>query len=101
MFCQKVNPDGNTSIGSGKLDGEGIPADFFSDINVRKAFMHAFDRDLYREDVLQNIDSVPSNPNVVGLPYAIDVPVYEYDLEKAADYMKKAWGGEVWKKASK
>jgi len=100
MFCQKVSPD-STSIGSGKLDGEGIPPDFFSDINVRKAFMHAFDRDLYREDVLQNIDSVPTNPNVPGLPYAIDVPVYEYDLEKAAEYMKKAWGGEVWEKGFK
>lgn len=101
MFCQKVNPDGNTSIGSGKLDGEGIPPDFFSDINVRKAFMHAFDRDLYREDVLQNIDAVPTNPNVPGLPYAIDVPIYEYDLEKAAEYMKQAWDGQVWEKGFK
>lgn len=101
MFCQKVSPEGNTSIGSGKLDGEGIPPDFFSDINVRKAFMHAFDRDLYREDVLQNIDIVPTNPNVEGLPYAIEVPVYEFDMEKAAEYMKKAWDGQVWEKGFK
>ena len=101
MFCQKVNPDQNTSIGSGKLDGEGIPPDFFSDINVRKAFMHAFDRALYEEDVLQNISSIPTNPNVPGLPYAIDVPVYEFDLEKAAEYMKKAWDGQAWEKGFK
>jgi peptide/nickel transport system substrate-binding protein len=101
MFCQKVNPDQNTSIGSGQLDGEGIPPDFFSDINVRKAFLHAFDRELYEEDVLQNISSVPTNPNVPGLPFAIEVPVYEFDLEKAAEYMQKAWDGEVWEKGFK
>ncbi|GAK60749.1 extracellular solute-binding protein family 5 [Candidatus Vecturithrix granuli] len=101
MFCQKVNPDQNTSIGSGKLDGQGIPPDFFSDINVRKAFMHAFDRGLYESDVLQNISTVPTNPNIPGLPYAIDVPVYEFDLEKAAEYMKKAWNGEAWEKGFK
>jgi peptide/nickel transport system substrate-binding protein len=101
MFCQKVDPNQNTSIGSGKLDGEGIPPDFFSDENVRKAFMHAFDRELYEEDVLQNIEIVPTNPNIEGLPYAIDVPVYEFDLDKATEYMKKAWDGQVWEKGFK
>ena len=93
MFCQKIDPTGNPYIGSGQLDGEGIPTDFFTDINVRKAFMHAFDREVYAEDVLQGISIVPSNPIVKGLPYSIDVPVYEYDLEKAAEYMQKAWDG--------
>ena len=37
MFCRKINPTGNPNIGSGKLDGNGIPPDFFSDINVRKS----------------------------------------------------------------
>ena len=101
LFCQKVDPNQNTSIGSGKLDGEGIPPDFFSDVNVRKAFLHAFDRELYEEDVLQNIETIPTNPNVPGLPYAIDVPVYEFDLEKSAEYMKKAWDGQVWEKGFK
>ncbi|MCP4397747.1 MAG: ABC transporter substrate-binding protein, partial [bacterium] len=101
MFCQNVDPNQNTSIGSGKLDGEGIPPDFFSDANVRKAFMHAFDRELYEEDVLQNIEIVPTNPNVQGLPYAIDVPVYEFDLEEAAEHMQKAWDGQVWEKGFK
>ncbi len=101
MFCQKINPEGNTFIGSGKLDGEGIPPDFFTDINVRKAFLHAFDRELFEEDVLQNIETIPTNPNVPGLPYAIDVPVHEYDLEKAAEYMKQAWDGQVWEKGFK
>lgn len=101
MFCQKTSPDGNTSIGSGKFDGEGVPPDFFADINVRKAFMHAFDRELYQEDVLQNIETVPTNPNVPGLPYAIEAPIYEFDLKKAEESMKKAWDGQVWEKGFK
>jgi peptide/nickel transport system substrate-binding protein len=101
MFCQKVDPVQNTSIGSGKLDGEGIPPDFFSDMNVRKAFMHAFDRELYEEDVLQNISTIPTNPNIPGLPYAIEVTVYEFDLEKTTEYLKKAWDGQVWEKGFK
>jgi peptide/nickel transport system substrate-binding protein len=101
MFCQKVNGASSTSLGSGKLDGNGIPPDFFPDIHARKAFMHAFDRELYAEDVLQNISIVPTNPNVQGLPYAIEAPVYEFDLEKAKAEMQQAWGGQVWEKGFK
>jgi peptide/nickel transport system substrate-binding protein len=101
LFCQKVDPTGNPNIGSGKLDGDGIPPDFFADINVRKAFLHCMDRDTYKEDVFNNLVVMPSSPNIKGLPYHKDVPVYEYDLKKAAEYMKKAWGGKVWEKGFK
>lgn len=101
MFCQKIDPTGNPSIGSGKLDGEGIPPDFFSDINVRKAFLHAYDRETYNVDVLNRLGTMPPTPLVEGLPYKKDVPIYEFDLEKAKGYMKKAWGGKVWEKGFK
>jgi len=98
FFCQKINPTGNPNIGSGRLDGKGIPPDFFSDINVRKAFLHAFDRETYKKDVFNNLVVMPSSPNIKGLPYHKDVPVYEFDLEKSAQYLKRAWGGKVWEK---
>lgn len=101
LFCQNVNPDGNTSLGSGKLDGEGIPPNFFSDINVRRAFQHAFDRVLYAEDVFNNRVVMPTSPVIEGLPFHKETKVYEYDLEKAAEYMKKAWDGQVWEKGFK
>jgi len=101
FFCQKVNPTGNPNIGSGKLDGNGIPPDFFSDINVRKAFLHAFDRKTYKKDVFNDLVIMPTSPNVEGLPYHKDVPVYEFDLKKSAEYMKKARGGSIWKKGFK
>ena len=101
FFCQKVNPAGNPNIGSGKLDGDGIPPDFFSDINVRKAFLHAFDRKTYAKDVFNDLVIMPTSPNVKGLPYHKDVPLYEFDLKKSAEFLKKAWGGKVWEKGFK
>lgn len=101
LFCQNINPVGNPSIGSGKLDGEGIPTDFFSDIHVRRAFLHCFDSKMYAEDVWSNKVIMPSSPNAKGLPYQIDVPTYEFDMEKAAAEMKQAFGGKVWDKGFK
>ena len=101
MFCRKINPTGNPNIGSGKLDGNGIPPDFFSDINVRRAFLSAFDRETYKQDVFNGLVIMPTSPNVEGLPYHIDVPAYKYDLKLAAEFMKKAWGGKVWEKGFK
>lgn len=101
LFCQKINPMGNPNIGSGKLDGKGIPPDFFSDINVRKAFQHAFDRETYKNDVFNGLVIMPTSPNIEGLAFHKDVPIYEFDLEKAAAFMKKAWGGQAWAKGFK
>jgi peptide/nickel transport system substrate-binding protein len=98
LFCQKVDPTGNPNIGSGKLDGNGIPPDFFSDIHVRKAFSHALDRKTYTEDVFNDMVIMPTSPNIEGLPYHVDVPVYGYDLEQAVANLKKAWNGELWEK---
>ena len=101
FFSRKVNHRGNPNIGSGKLDGNGIPPDFFADVNIRKAFLHAFDRRTYKEDVFNNLVILPTGPNIEGLPYHKDVPVYEYDLIKAKEYMQKALNGEVWQKGFK
>ncbi len=101
LFCQKVQPRGNPNIGSGRLDGNGIPPNFFSDINVRKAFLHCFDRDTYKKDVFNDFVIMPSSPNIRGLPYHKEVPVYKFDLAKAKKYMKKAWRGKVWKRGFK
>jgi peptide/nickel transport system substrate-binding protein len=97
LFCRKINAAANPYIGSGKLDGKGIPDNFFSDVHMRKAFLHAFDRNMYRRDVLNNMAIVPTNPNIEGLPYHINTPCYAYDPYKMIDHLKKAWDGNVWK----
>jgi peptide/nickel transport system substrate-binding protein len=101
LFCQKIDPTGNPNIGSGKLDGNGIPPDFFEDINVRKAFLHAMDSKTYRQDVFNDLVIMPTSPNIKGLPYHKDVPIYEFDLEKSKAYMKDAWNGTLWNKGFK
>ena len=101
FFNRTINPTGNADIGSGKLDGNGIPPDFFADENVRKAFAHSMDWQSYKTEVGNGLIEIPSSPNVTGLPYHKDVPIYKYDLAKAAEYLKKAFGGEVWEKGFK
>jgi len=101
FFNRKINPTGNADIGSGKLDGNGIPPDFFADENVRKAFAHSMDWQTYKTDVGNGLIEIPSSPNVTGLPFHKDVPIYEFDPAKAAAYMKKAFGGKDWEKGFK
>jgi peptide/nickel transport system substrate-binding protein len=97
FFCQKIRSPGNENIGSGRLDGKGIPYNFFSDIHARKAFLHLFDRKTYKNEVFNGEAIIPSTPNIHGLPFQTNVPVYEFDLEKARYHLKKAWNGQVWK----
>ncbi|RKX54564.1 MAG: ABC transporter substrate-binding protein [Thermotoga sp.] len=94
--------EGSEYIGSGKLDGNGIPRDFFSDINVRKAFVHAFNYDAFIEDVLQGLGNrVPADLPEGFLGYNPNLPLYKFDLRIAKQALKAAWGGKVWEKGFK
>lgn len=84
-------------IGSGQLDGNGIPPDFFSDLDVRLGCCYAFNYDTYIHDALQDQGVQRGSPVVEGLyGYDPDASMYEYDLAKAADHLEKAWDGELW-----
>ncbi len=97
FFTFRVNPVGNPHIGSGKLDGEGIPPDFFSDLDVRKGFAYALDREIYIRDVYQGKGTPATGCIPKVLPGAdAEAPRYIYDLKKAEEHFKKARGGEVW-----
>jgi len=90
FFNMKVNDDGgNSFIGSGALDGNGIPANFFSDLHVRKAFAYCFDYDTYLNDVLQG-EGVRSHtvmlPGMLG--YDEEAPIYTFDLAKCEEEFK-------------
>jgi peptide/nickel transport system substrate-binding protein len=91
--------DKSPFIGSGKLDGEGIPLDFFTDINVRKAFTYSFNWDIYIQQVMQGHGIQPASPVVKGLSYYnANLPKYSFDTAKATELFKAAWGGQVWEK---
>jgi peptide/nickel transport system substrate-binding protein len=89
-------------IGSGALDGDGIPPDFFSDVNVRKGFCYAFDSETYINDALMGEAEQRGSPVIEGLPfYNPDASMYSHDLAKAEEHLKAAWDGQVWEKGFK
>jgi peptide/nickel transport system substrate-binding protein len=81
----------NPYIGSGKLDGNGIPADFFSDVHIRKAFSYSFDFDTLINDVFTGEATQSLQLTLPGMPgFFLDTPHYTFDLEKAAEEFKLA-----------
>jgi len=89
-------------IGSGKLDGKGIPPDFFSHLDVRKAFCYSMDYDAMVEQILLGNTVQARGGTVRGIMgYREDSPVYTHNPEKAEEHFKAAYGGELWEKGFK
>ena len=87
-----ANPDdSNTYLGSGQLDGNGIPADFFADVHIRKAFNYCFDFDTYISDIY-NGEAVQSKSLAIpGMPgYNETDPTYTFDMAKCEEEFKLA-----------
>ena len=103
MMPWEINAEGNSLIGSGKLDGEGIPADFFNDIHVRKGFSHLFPYEVFITKVLQGQAIRNPGPLIEGLLGYSDDPslFYEFSLLKAKEEFKQAWDGQLWEKGFK
>ncbi len=85
------------SLGSGKLDGKGVPANFFADENVRKGFNLAFDAPSYIKDVQLG----KGKPRTMLLPdsfpgYDASIPTYSFDTAQATAAFKAAFGGQLW-----
>jgi peptide/nickel transport system substrate-binding protein len=98
MIMMNQNIVKSDLLGSGKLDGQGIPAKFFSDIHVRRGFASAFNDSRYIKEVLGGKGSKRS----MGLPegylgYDASLKPITYNLERAKAEFKLAWGGQVWK----
>jgi peptide/nickel transport system substrate-binding protein len=93
---------GNPYIGSGKLDGNGIPANFFNDLNVRQGMNYCFDWDTYIKDVqvgegVQSFDVML--PGEIG--YSDKDPHFTFDADKCkaafqASTQKGADGKSLW-----
>jgi len=97
LFFQFDIDPGSTLIGSGQLDGNGIPVDFFTDVDVRKGFAYAFDWNTYIDEGLTGYGQQIASPILEGIPYyKPDWPSYELDLAKAEEHLKAAWDGLLW-----
>jgi len=87
-----ANPDGtNPYLGSGQLDGNGIPADFFADPHIRKAMNYCFDWGIYISDVWQGEAVQTFTLPVAGMPgYDLNAAHYTYDPAKCEEEFKLA-----------
>lgn len=102
FFTLNINAEANPDVGSAKLDGGGIPPDFFADKDLRKAFAYSFNYDAFLKDTLAGNAARATGPVPPGiLGYDEAAPRYSYNPQKAEEYFKKAWNGAVWEKGFK
>lgn len=93
-----IEANDNSWIGSGKLDGQGIPPGFFGDADVRHGFQYAWDGKAYLKDAFPG-GMETAVPVPMGLSYRNDgLKSAALDLKKAAESLKKAFSGQVWEK---
>ena len=97
FFNLKTAAEGNDILGSGRLDGAGIPPDFFSDIEVRRGFAWAFDYERFARAAYGSKARRVRGPFPPSMVPDTDGTPYTKDLEKARAAFRKAFGGEVWK----
>jgi peptide/nickel transport system substrate-binding protein len=93
QFNWQINVEGgNPYVGSGQVDGNGIPADFFGDIHVRKAFNYCFNFQAMIDDALAGDGVQAQGPIPQGmLGYREgEAPLYYYDLDKCVEEFKLA-----------
>jgi len=96
-FTFQVNTSANPYVGSGSLDGGGIPPDFFSDPDVRKGFAYSMDYAGFIEDFHLGKGTQARGVIPRALPgYDPNVSYYTHDLEKARSHFQRAWEGKVW-----
>lgn len=98
LFNQRIEAKENPWIGSGRL-GDGVPPDFFADVEVRKAFAFAFDYDGfiiegYRSKAIQARGPIPA----VLFGYNERQKPWPFSPHQAEGAFKRARNGEVWEK---
>ena len=95
VFFNFALPTGNRYAGSGRLDGQGVPLDFFADVHVRRAFNACFDRSAFITGTLAGQGEVPRAimPRAITLPdqpgYAAS-PAADFDPARCAEEFKAA-----------
>lgn len=98
LFNLKIDARDNPWIGSGRLDGQGIPPDFFADVDVRRGFASAFDVDGFIRDAFHGGAVRARGPIPIGLlPGRLPPPQGRpYSLADAAKALRAARDGAVW-----
>jgi peptide/nickel transport system substrate-binding protein len=93
QFNHNINVEGgNPFAGSGELDGNGIPSDFFQDVHIRRAFNYCFDFDAMINDALNGEGIQAQGPIIAGMMgyREGEAPLYSFDLAKCEEEFKLA-----------
>jgi peptide/nickel transport system substrate-binding protein len=81
----------NQDIQDSDLDIGNIPDDFFSDINVRKAFVYAFNYELYLQSQMNNTGIIANGPIPEGmLYYDENSDAFTFNITLATEYLQAA-----------
>jgi peptide/nickel transport system substrate-binding protein len=99
QFNWQINVEGgNPYVGSGQLDGNGIPPDFFGDIHVRQAFNYCFDFQAMIDEALAGEGVQAQGPIIQGMMgyREGEDPLFSYDPDKCVEEFKQAFDGQVW-----
>ncbi|HEY5671450.1 MAG TPA: ABC transporter substrate-binding protein, partial [Anaerolineales bacterium] len=89
----QINTEGgNPFIGSGGLDGNGIPPNMFQDIHVRKAFNYCFNFQAMIDEALVGEGIQAQGPIIAGMMgyREGEAPLYSYDPAKCEEEFKLA-----------
>ena len=90
VFFNFALPKGSVYAGSGQLDGQGVPLDFFADVHVRRAFNACFDRSAFITDTLAGQGEMPRALTLPDQPGYADSPAADFDLARCAEEFKAA-----------
>ncbi|HAH05339.1 MAG TPA: hypothetical protein DCM05_02260 [Elusimicrobia bacterium] len=85
-------------VGSGVLDGKGLPADLFAERAVRQAFSFLFDYERYHREALGSSGRRTDGPFPPALLETAARPRWKKDLARAAALLKGVRGGALWRK---
>jgi peptide/nickel transport system substrate-binding protein len=90
-FNFNINTEGNELIGSGQLDGNGIPPNFFSDPLVRKGFAYCFNYETYVNEAFLGEATRSIHIMLPGmLGYNEDAPSFNYDPARCAELLQQS-----------
>lgn len=98
-FVSEVETQGSPYVGSGRLDGQGVPGDFFADVHVRRAFGYAFDYAsfidaAYRGKALPARGMFPEG--MTG--YSARQDYFTFNPERAKEEFRAAFNGALWER---
>jgi peptide/nickel transport system substrate-binding protein len=102
FFTFDIDCRGNPDCGSGRLDGAGIPPNFFSDVNVRRGFAYSLDYNTFLQDAYRGKATLAKGMIPRGMfGFNEKQEYFTFDRAKAAAAFREAWGGQVWERGFK